>query len=152
MSDFGGTILFVSHDRYLLNKVPDKIVEITENGADIYSGNYDDYCEALERKAKIQAELDAKKAAELAQNTKKATSDGGFRSKEQRRLDAQRKNRIKELERLIEESEARLAVLEEEMTSEEVFSDYKLMAEKCSEADIFRQNLDEYFEEWTNLE
>ncbi|MDO4744558.1 MAG: ABC-F family ATP-binding cassette domain-containing protein, partial [Clostridia bacterium] len=71
MSDFGGTILFVSHDRYLLNKVPDKIVEITENGADIYSGNYDDYCEALERKAKIQAELDAKKAAELAQNTKK---------------------------------------------------------------------------------
>ncbi|MDO4743869.1 MAG: ABC transporter C-terminal domain-containing protein, partial [Clostridia bacterium] len=75
-----------------------------------------------------------------------------FRSKEQRRLDAQRKNRIKELERLIEESEARLAVLEEEMTSEEVFSDYKLMAEKCSEADVLRQNLDEYFEEWTNLE
>jgi ATP-binding cassette subfamily F protein 3 len=152
MSDFGGTILFVSHDRYLLNKVPDKIVEITENGADVYIGNYEDYCEALERKAKIQAELDAKKATELARNAKKSGSDSGFRSKEQRRLDAQRKNRIKELERLIEETEVRLAVLEEEMTCEEVFSDYKLMAEKCNEADTLRQNLDQYFEEWTLLE
>jgi len=89
---------------------------------------------------------------EAAQNNKKTTIEGGFRSKEQRRLDAQRKNRIKELERLIDEAETRLSELEEEMTREEVFSDYQLMAEKCNETDNLRKALDDYLEEWTTLE
>lgn len=152
MSDFGGSILFVSHDRYLLNKVPDKIVEITANGANIYSGNYDDYCEALERQAKKAAEELSQKNLEAAMAAKKSAANNSFRSKEQRRLDTQRKNRIKELEKLIEETELRISTLEEEMTYEEVFSDYKLMAEKCNEADSLRQSLDEYFEEWEALE
>ena len=152
MTEFGGTILFVSHDRYLLSKVPDKIVEITSNGADVYNGNYEDYCEALERKAKIQAEQAAQLAKENALKVKRETTDGGFRSKEQRREDAKRKNRIKELEILIEQAEARIAELEGEMTREEVFSDYKVMAEHCTEVDDLRQKLEEYFEEWTSLE
>ncbi len=152
MSDFGGTIIFVSHDRYLLNKVPDKIVEITREGSEVYSGNYDYYREVQERRAKALAEEQSRLAFEKAQNSKKADSSGGFRSKEQRRADAQRKNRIRELEKLIEEAETRIAVLENEMTLEEVFTDYKLMAEKCSEADTLRKSLDEYFEEWSALE
>ncbi len=152
MTEFGGTILFVSHDRYLLSKVPDKIVEITSDGADVYNGNYEDYCEALERKAKIEAEQAAQAAKENALKVKRESTDGGFRSKEQRREDAKRKNRIKELELLIEQAEARIAELEEEMTHEEVFSDYKVMAEHCKEVDSLRQKLEEYFEEWTSLE
>ncbi len=152
MSDFGGTIIFVSHDRYLLNKVPDKIVEITREGSEVYSGNYDYYREVQERRAKALAEEQSRLAFEKAQNSKKSDSSGGFRSKEQRRADAQRKNRIRELEKLIEEAETRIAELENEMTLEEVFTDYKLMAEKCSETDTLRKSLDEYFEEWTALE
>ncbi len=151
LCDFGGTLIFVSHDRYLLNKVPDRIMEITRCGAEIYNGNFDSYREACERKAQ-QA---AAQAAELAQATAKSkisAPDSGFRSKEQRRADAQRKNRIKELERLIEDAEQRLAVLEEEMTREDVFSDYLLMTEKCNEADTLRQSLDKYFDEWSTLE
>ncbi len=151
MSDFGGSILFVSHDRYLLNKVPDKIVEITSNGAKVYSGNYDDYCEALDREARLAADELSKKALDQALSIKKAASDNGFRSKEQRKIEVMRKNRIKELERLIEEAEARIGVLEDEMTHEEVFSDYKLMGKKCTEADTLRKNLEEYLEEWTEL-
>ncbi|MBR5156098.1 MAG: ATP-binding cassette domain-containing protein [Clostridia bacterium] len=151
MSEFGGTIIFVSHDRYLLNKVPDKIVEITKNGAEVYSGNYDYYREVLEKRAKLQAEEQSRLAFEKAQSNKKSDSSGGFRSKEQRRADAQRKNRIRELEKLIEETEAQIAVLEEEMAREEVFTDYKLMAEKCNMTDTLRQNLEEYFEEWALL-
>ncbi len=150
MSDFGGSILFVSHDRYLLNKVPDKIVEITESGAKVYNGNYDSYCDALAREAHLAAEAAAKEALAAATNAPKKT-DSSFRSKEQRKIDAMRKNRIRELEKLIEDAETRLSALEEEMTLEEVFSDYKLMGEKCSEADLLRKNLEDYLEDWTNL-
>ncbi len=151
MADFGGTIIFVSHDRYLLNKVPDKIVEITQDGAKVYSGNYDDYCEAVDRIAKQEAEEISKLAYEKALKTKKEPSDTGFRSKEQRRADTMRKNRVRELERLIEEAETKLAVLEEEMTRQEIFSDYVVMAEKCNQADSLRQSLEEYFDEWETL-
>ncbi len=149
LSDFGGTIIFVSHDRYLLNKVPDKIIEIKADGADIFPGNFEDMCEILDRRAKQLAEA---QAALVTPISKKTDNDSSFRSKEQRRLDAQRKNRVKELEKLISDCETSLLVLEEEMTREEVFSDYILMNEKCSQADELRQKLDEYFEEWTLLE
>ena len=151
MSDFGGSILFVSHDRYLLNKVPDKIMEITKNGAKVYSGNYDDYCEALERESKLLNEELSKKAFELAKTTKSTANDNGFRSKEQRKADAIRKNRIKELERLIENAESEISALQEELTLPEVMSDYNLMNEKCSRVELLQKNLDEYFEEWTTL-
>ncbi len=152
MSEYGGTMIFVSHDRYLLNKVPDKIAEITEDGLRLYQGNYDYYCEVVEREAARDAEIAAQLAQQKAMENIKANQSGGYRSKEQRRLDAQRKNRIRELEGLIEHAEADLAMIEEEMTREEVFSDYKLMNEKCAMADSLRQNLEEYYSEWSELE
>ena len=152
MSEYGGTMLFVSHDRYLLNKVPDKIVEIDESGIRVYQGNYDYYCEVQEREAMKEAELAAQLAMEKAAAAVKSSGDNGYKSKEQRRLEAQRKNRIRELEALIEEAETRISELEEEMTKEEVFTDYKLMAEKCAETDELRKKLEEYYEEWGSLE
>ena len=151
MSEYGGTMIFVSHDRYLLNKVPHKIVEIDEKGLRIYQGNYDYYCEVQEREAAKAAELAAQLANEKAIQAAKAQSDNGYKSKEQRRVEAQRKNRVRELESLIEQSEMRLAELEEEMTREEVFSDYKLMNEKCSESNEIRKKLEEYYDEWSGL-
>lgn len=150
LSEYGGTLIFVSHDRYLLNKVPDKIAELTDDGLRIYNGNYDYYCEVTEREARIEAERLAQLAVEKATET--TTPDNGYRSKEQRRLEAQRKNRIRELEKLIEDAEQRISELEREMASEEVFSDYKLMAEKCQKTETLRQNLESYYDEWSELE
>ncbi len=150
LCDFGGTLIFVSHDRYLLNKVPDKIVEITRNEAKLYHGNYDYYREVCDKEAKLKAEAEIAEKLN-AEQKKKSTENGGFRSKEQRRQDAMRKNRIKELENLIETAETRLGELEKEMTMEDVFSDYKLMAEKCAEADALKKSLDEYLDEWAEL-
>ena len=147
LNEYGGTVLFVSHDRYLLNKIPDRIVEITRDGAVVYNGNYDYYRERCEMEAQNMREI-----VKTDEKPKPATNDGGYRSKEQRRLETQRKNRIKELEKLIEESENRIAELEEEMTKEEVFTDYKLMNEKCEETDRLRQLLEGFYEEWSMLE
>ncbi len=150
LSEYGGTLIFVSHDRYLLNKVPDKIAELNSDGLRVYNGNYDYYCEVTEREARVEAEKLVQLAAEKAAETPK--SDNSYRSKEQRRLDAQRKNRIRELEKLIEDAEQRISELECEMASEEVFSDYKLMTEKCQETETLRQNLENYYDEWSELE
>ncbi len=152
LSEYGGTLIFVSHDRYLLNKVPHKIVELTDSGITVYHGNYDHYQEVLEREAALEAEAAAQKAAEKAAESVKNPPSGGYRSKEQRRLEAQRKNRIKELEALIEQVEARLSELEAEMSLPEVFSDYKLMAEKCAETDSLRKTLEACYDEWSELE
>ncbi len=152
LSEYGGTLIFVSHDRYLLNKVPDKIAELKEDGIRIYNGKYDYYLEVTQREAQQVAEEERLNAAEKAVAQAKDKKEQSYRSKEQRRIEAQRKNRIKELENLIEKAEERLAELENEMTQEEVFSDYKLMAEKCSLAEELRTKLNEYYDEWSSLE
>ena len=150
LAEYGGTVLFVSHDRYLLNKIPNRIVEIKRDGAVIYDGNYDYYRERCE--AEETAQREAAQAAAYAAAQEKKSENRGFRTKEQRRADAERKSRIRELERLIEETETHIAELEEEMTLEEVFSDYKLMNEKCAECDDARNRLEGYYGEWTELE
>ena len=150
LAEYGGTVLFVSHDRYLLNKIPNRIVEIKRDGAVIYDGNYDYYRERCE--AEETAQREAAQAAAYAAAQEKKSEGRGFRTKEQRRADAERKSRIRELERLIEETETHIAELEEEMTLEEVFSDYKLMNEKCAECDDARNRLEGYYGEWTELE
>ena len=152
LSEYGGTLIFVSHDRYLLNKVPDKIAELKEDGIRVYNGKYDYYLEVTQREAQQAAEEERLSAAEKAKDMAKDKKEQGYRSKEQRRIEAQRKNRIKELESLIEKTEEQLSQLETEMTQEEVFSDYKLMAEKCSEAEKLRIKLNEYYDEWSSLE
>ncbi len=152
LSKYGGTLIFVSHDRYLLNKVPDKIAELKEDGLRVYNGKYDYYLEATQREAQQAAEAERQSLVEKAASLAKDKKEKNYRSKEQRRIEAQRKNRIKELESLIEKTEEQLSQLETEMTQEEVFSDYKLMTEKCSMVEVLRTKLNEYYDEWSSLE
>lgn len=148
MLEYSGTLIFVSHDRYLLNKVPQKIIELTENGAEIYDGGFDNYMEKQSLKASLEAEEKRNQRVIEAEN-KKAPS--GFKTKEQRRADAQRKERIRELEKLIEEAEETCSSIEEEMTKPDVFSNYELMNEKCRELEETKKLLEEYYDEWGNL-
>ena len=148
MSRYDGTLIFVSHDRYLLNKVPDKIIELKEDGAEIYNGGFDFYMQKIAEKSAAEAE---KKRLEKTAEAEKTKEVRGFKTKEQRRADAKRKNRIKELENLIAEAEQKAAELEEAITLPEVFSDYELMQKKCSELEETKNALEEYFEEWAEL-
>ena len=146
--EYPGTLIFVSHDRYLLNKVPHKIMEITENGAEFYEGGFDNYVEKQSIKSALEAEEKRNIKAKEAENKK---APQGFKTKEQRRADAARKNRIRELEKLIEEAEEKSALIEEEMTMPEVFSDYELMNEKCRELEETKKTLEDFYDEWSKL-
>ncbi|MBE5040604.1 ABC-F family ATP-binding cassette domain-containing protein [Ructibacterium gallinarum] len=145
LSEYPGTLLFVSHDRYLLNKIPDKILEMTANGMQVYEGKYDDYV----MRKQMQ---EAAKVEENSAVSHPKTPAGGYRTKEQRRQEVQRKTRIRELEELITWLEKEIALLQEEMTQEEVYTDYRLAEEKTIEIEKKHAQLDECYEEWETLQ
>ena len=152
MQDYEGTLIFVSHDRYLLNKVPDKIIEMKPDGVLAFDGNFEYYKERsqfLENQAAEKAALN--KESNRSNRSSDENKDGGYRSKEQRRLDAQRKSRIKELETLIAEKENENTELETDMAKEEVYTDYVLMSEKTAKLDENTKLLEEYYDEWAEL-
>ena len=144
LSEYDGTLIFVSHDRYLLNKIPDRIVEMTKDGVIIYDGNYDYYVQ--------RQQFFAQKKAEEVPKEKPKNNNSSYRSKEQRRLEVQRKARIKELEQMIEELEEEISVLQEELTTEEVYSDYQLAAEKTEKINENSIKIEECMEEWEHLQ
>ena len=94
LAEFGGTIILVSHDRYLLNKVASRIIEIKHDEANSYEGNFDAYSEAVNaaRQLKMQSEAEIKRAEE--EKAYKENKARQYRSKEQRAADAQKRNRI----------------------------------------------------------
>ena len=101
LAEFGGTIILVSHDRYLLNKVASRIIEIKHDEVNSYDGNFDAYSEAVNaaRQLKMQSEAEIKRAEE--EKAYKENKARQYRSKEQRAADAQKRNRIRELEKEI---------------------------------------------------
>lgn len=148
MSDYDGTLLFVSHDRYLLNKVPNKIIEMTKDGFTIYDGNFEYY---KQRKEWIRQKQSVETNNKVEINNSSQKSSGVYRTKEQRKAETKRKLQIAELEKMISKTEEEISTLENEMTKEEVFSDYILMNEKNSELEKLNSNLEEYYDSWTKL-
>lgn len=149
LTKYEGTVIFISHDRYLLNKVPHKIVELTKEGAVIYDGNYEYYKDFKLKKEK-EAEEAAAKEKELKAAEKKV-SDTGYRSREMRRADALRRQRIKELENEISYLEEECSVLEQELSCEEVYSSFELTREKSLKLEEANAKLEKCFEEWETL-
>lgn len=151
LDEFDGTVIFVSHDRYLLNKIPEKILEIRSDGTEMFGGNFDYYLDITrKREQELQQAIDAEKQAK-AEELAKEKSVKAYKSKEQRALEAKKRGRIKELENLIEKNEEILAALNEEITKEEVYSDFELMHLKCAEIERLKNENDEMFEEIIEL-
>ncbi len=139
MREFDGTMLFISHDRYLLNKVPDKIIEITKDGAVIYDGGYEYY---KERQNFIKKEVPQEKPKK---------QESSYRSKEQRRIDTQRKQRIKEIENEISYLEQEISNFEAELASEEVYTNFELTQEKSLKLEEANNKLETLLDEWEQL-
>jgi len=154
--DFPGTLLMVSHDRYFLNKIPSRILELETDGLTEYLGQYDYY---LEKKAQLSsAENDTKvkkeedSVSENAGMTKTQLKEARRKEKEKLQAERKKKNDRKKLEEKIPLLEAKINELHEYMCLEEVFSD----PEKMREADIELKNaekeLDELYEVWLSEE
>lgn len=151
LAEFGGTIILVSHDRYLLNKVASRIIEIKHDEVNSYEGNFDAYSEAVNaaRQLKMQSEAEIKRAVE--EKAYKENKARQYRSKEQRAADAQKRNRIRELEKEIEDTEVLIFELENAISDPEIASDYSKMSEKCKELEEAKTALDQKMDEWAEL-
>lgn len=141
LCDFEGSILLVSHDRYLLNRVPSKIVEITEKNVNVFAGKFDDY---LQKRIDVSPKVEVKpKESENRQSY--------YRSKEQRSEEVKLKKKIRDLENAIEEMENRICVLEDEIASVEIASDFEKLQEKCLELEKVKNDLSLAVDEWAEL-
>ncbi len=133
LCEFKGTVIVVSHDRYLVNKVADKIISFEGSGVKVYEGGYAEY-ERARQEQKQEEKIEIKEKKEKKSYTTPL--------KEQAKKNA----RIKKLEKDISSIEQRLAFLDEEITKEEVYSNYKKLEEIESE----RKSLSEQAERLTS--
>ncbi|MEG2597727.1 MAG: ATP-binding cassette domain-containing protein, partial [Oscillospiraceae bacterium] len=147
MSAFKGTMLFVSHDRYLLQEVPNRIIEIFDDHVEIFAGNYDYYLEKQQQKEKLEASVP------IVKEEKKAVGQsGGYRSKLQRADEAKARMRLRELEKEMETLEQKITEITEHLLHPEVFeNDYEKMQEECALLDQLKEQLNSSTDEWVEL-
>ncbi len=151
ISTFEGSVIVVSHDRYLLKSVCTHILELKSDSSEFFACGFEEYAEITQkREEEMQLALEEKKR-EQAQIKAKETGARVYRSKQQRALDAQRRNRINALEREMEKLQEQQDALQSELATEEVFSDYKLMQEKCAQLEQLKQSYNDMFDEWAML-
>lgn len=146
LREFEGTLIFVSHDRYFLNTIPTKIIDMTEQGIQIYDGGFDYYLE----KSKLHQPGQESRQETLPAEKKGA--QGYYRSKQQRALEAKRRNRIAQLEKEMAEYEEEATELEQGIASPEAASDYERLAQMCARLEEVKAKADECMEEWLTLQ
>ncbi len=152
LEEYTGTIIFVSHDRYLLSRIADRLIELTDGSYREHNYGFEKYLEVLRaEQAEEKRAADAEKFAKAAEAAKEKQAKT-YRNKQQRSADAARKNEMRRLEKEIDEFQAKIDALSEEITKEEVYSDYELMNAKCREIDELKGKIDENFEKLIELD
>ncbi|MBM4765372.1 ABC-F family ATP-binding cassette domain-containing protein [Bacillus sp. B15-48] len=147
--EYPGTILFVSHDRYFINRIATKVFELEKTGLTEYLGDYDYYVE----KKLEQEELEALKTEKQQQGSLPATADKSSyqQDKEVKKLERQRKRRIEEIESKIEELESTVSQYEDLLCDPEIFQDHEKVGEINQQLEQAQQEIENLLEEWTKL-
>jgi len=151
LMEYEGTLLFISHDRYFLNKMADRIVELTPSGAAYFLGNYDDYAEkkrtlAEWRPSGPNGRDDA--GADVRLRAGALPPDAG---REARREERMRARRLERLEARIAELEQKAERLEADMAKPDIYLDYKKLQDVQAELERTKNELDLAYVEWTEL-
>lgn len=148
--DYPGTILFVSHDRYFINRIATKVIELSKDGNEEFLGDYDYYVqkkqEQAEHEALEQQQEQSKHPEQIADKTSYIID------KEAKKAERQRKRRIEELEIEVEKLEANIQEYNQLLCDPEVFQNHEKVLEIQSKLDQTQIDLDVLLEEWTELD
>ncbi len=145
LNDYEGTLLTVSHDRYFINRVANRVLEMTPQGAKDYLGNYDDY---LEKKRQEEMGL----LEEAAPGMTRTQMDKEKRKQRQKNeTKKQLLQRLKDTEAAIPAAEEAIAHLEAQMGDPEIYKDGQKAAQVAREHEQMQQKLDALYEEWEEL-
>ena len=160
--EFGGTLLIVSHDRYLLNIIPDRILELTEHGLVEYKGNFDYYLEKTGR-LKTQNEDSGQEVraagkrseAEELELTRKLVKDSEAERQARKQNEAEqrrRQRRADSVEQRIHEIESELADIQDSMTMPEHSADITWMQENSERMASLEEEVTALYDEWLELQ
>ena len=154
LMDYPGTVITVTHDRYFLNRIPDRIFELEPNGIKNYLGKYDYYMEK-------KAEIESSKAylRNILNGDEERVAKAGTLScaqerelKKKKEAEDRRRAREKErLENLIETLEARISDMEAKMCEPEYLSDHVKLAEMSKKLSDMKTELDDTYDKWAEL-
>lgn len=147
--DFPGSIIFVSHDRYFINKIADQVAEMQQNGLTIYLGDYDYYVEKKQEEIERAKLFDTEAIVES-----KSTDTRKLSFKEEKALQSEERKKQREIakiEQSIADLENQLAKLEIEMTKPEIFQDHEKSLELSNQSDQIEQEIEQLMETWTAL-
>ena len=161
--DFPGTCIIVSHDRYFLNRIPTRIIELTKTGIDNYLGTYDYYVEKKQQLIQSGKKYMDDLADSASSGDKNASAMDGISdelsSAEKRKLQKEREaeerrleRRKQKLEKDIEQLEEEIKDLEEQVGKPEIMTDHEKLAEISTTLRQKREKLDEEYEEWMELQ
>ncbi|MCI8497712.1 MAG: ABC-F family ATP-binding cassette domain-containing protein, partial [Clostridiales bacterium] len=139
---YGGTLLMVSHDRYFINKLADRILVLTLDGVEEYIGGYDEYAEKAARAVPVVQKTAPKQKKPNEYQLKKEAAS------QQRRL----AGRISRLEQEIEGQELLIERLQEQIEDPQTAANYQKLLELTEQLEQARKSLEEQYELWGELE
>lgn len=144
LKEYGGTLLIISHDRYFINKLADRVLVMTPEGVTEYLGNYDYYLE------RTKSEIGENKAEKATVNKEKPQNDY-FLQKQKQSEERKRKTRLNKAEAEIERLDGEIEKTQALLTSEEVVADYEKLIELTNKLEQLRQEQEEQYLIWEEL-
>lgn len=144
LNRYTGTVLYVSHDRYFINKTASRIIELSANTVTNYIGNYDYYLEKRDI-------LAPKEVKQVSSEKNTAVKDDWKAQKEEQAKLRKRQNDIAKIEKSIEQLEAENSELDEQLALPEVYSDIKQLMKLNERKQEIEKKLEKLYEDWETL-
>ena len=143
LNKYTGTCFFVSHDRYFINTVATRILDLRNNTITNYIGNYDYY---LEKNVQAPASVSSKAAVTVS-----VSKEGRILQKEEQAKERRRKNEIEKCEKEISGIDEELSEIDSMLTKEEIYTDINKLTELSSRKSELEQKQNELYEKWESL-
>lgn len=143
LSEYGGTLLIISHDRYFINKLADRVLVLSQNGLKEYLGNYDYYYEHIKNEKQPDSQN--------GQKPKQKPQNEYFLNKQRQSEERKRQTKLKKTEAEIERLDSEIERVEALLASEEVASDYERLLELTNELEQLSAEQEKQYEIWEEL-
>ena len=143
--DYQGTLLFVSHDRYFINRIANKVIELSPEGSKLYLGDYDYYLEKKKEEEEI-AELQAKEEVPVEAPKKKFYQD-----KEQQKLIRSLRRKIEAIEETLSALDEKIDELETQMSQPDILNDHVQLLELTNELEVKKTEQEKQLSSWEEL-
>lgn len=152
LRSYSGTVLFVSHDRYFINQVATRILELSENGLANYNGNYDYYVEKQLNPSATESSGESVASETVTTETVSAAKMDYKQQKELQAKERKRKNQLKKTMERIDAIDARLKELDELLVQEDVYTNVSRLMEINKEKEALDEEQLTLMELWEELE